>query len=150
MSDMFSQHSYWLWLIIGLLLAGLEIFVPGIFLIWFALAAIITGVIDLFFDFSWQGNFIVFCMASVISVFLGRFLDNLHKDGSASASLNDRTASMIGQNFLLTESIVNGIGRIKVDDSSWRVQSNQPILAGAHVRVTSVSTDGTTLIVEGI
>ena len=47
--------------------------------------------------------------------------------------------------FTLEEAIVNGVGKIKVDDSTWRVKgSDMP--AGMKVRVMSV--EGTIFNVE--
>ena len=43
--DGFAAH--WVWLTLGLVLAGLEMLLPGVYLIWLAVAAIVTGVLTL-------------------------------------------------------------------------------------------------------
>src|SRR5690606_40180997 len=44
--------AHWVWLTLGLILAALEMLVPGVYLIWLALAAIATGVLTFAFDLS--------------------------------------------------------------------------------------------------
>jgi membrane protein implicated in regulation of membrane protease activity len=60
-------------------------------------------------------------------------------------TLNRRGASYVNRNFTLTEPIVNGVGKLRVDDSQWRI-SGPDVAAGTQVRVVAV--DGTTLQVE--
>lgn len=38
-------ETYWIWLIIGLALAALEMIVPGVYLIWLAMAALAIAVL---------------------------------------------------------------------------------------------------------
>jgi membrane protein implicated in regulation of membrane protease activity len=61
-------------------------------------------------------------------------------------ALNRRAEQYVGQSFTLKEPIVNGEGKIKVDDSTWKITGTD-IDAGATVRVIAV--EGSTLIVEG-
>jgi membrane protein implicated in regulation of membrane protease activity len=61
-------------------------------------------------------------------------------------ALNRRGEHYIGRTFTLTEPIVNGVGKITVDDSTWKIRGEN-MQAGAEVRV--VSAEGSTLVVEG-
>lgn len=45
-------EPHWVWITLGLVLAGLEMLVPGVYLIWLAVAAIATGVLTGLFDLS--------------------------------------------------------------------------------------------------
>ena len=45
-------QAHWVWLTLGLVLAGLEMLAPGVYLIWLALAAIVIGVMTLALDLS--------------------------------------------------------------------------------------------------
>ena len=58
--------------------------------------------------------------------------------------LNQRGAQYVGRQFHLDEPIVNGHGKIKVDDSIWKVHGPD-CPEGARVTVTGV--DGTVLVV---
>ncbi len=136
----------WAWIILGLALVGLELMAPGAFLIWLGLAAILTGLIDATFGLSWQASAIVFAVLAVIAVVLARALTRRRTDEMGEQPfLNRRGAALVGRVFTLDEPMTRGQGRIRVDDSVWRVTGpDRP--AGAAVRVTAV--DGATLIVE--
>jgi len=59
--------------------------------------------------------------------------------------LNRRGQSLVGRVFVLETPIKDGEGRIRVDDSSWRV-TGADRFAGAKVRVVRV--EGSTLVVD--
>ncbi|NIX77981.1 NfeD family protein [Microvirga terricola] len=136
----------WAWIILGLVLAVLELIAPGVFLIWLGLAAIVTGLLDAFLNLSWQASALVFSVLSVATVLLGRQLTRTKAQPDTQASfLNRRGETLIGQVFTLETDIANGEGRIRVGDSSWRVTGTDH-RAGTKVRVVRV--EGTTLVVE--
>jgi len=68
-------------------------------------------------------------------------------DDPDSGVLNQRGKALIGRETLLIEPIVNGVGRIQVDDTFWRVNGND-LETGKLVRVVDV--DGATLKVEHV
>ncbi len=70
-AELANTHGFWIWIILGLLLVGAEAMAPGIFLIWFGLAAILTGLADAWFGLSWQAALITFAGLSVAAVLLG-------------------------------------------------------------------------------
>ena len=65
--DGFDAH--WVWLTLGLVLAGLEMLLPGVYLIWLAVAAIITGVLTLAFDLSLPFQVVDFVFLALIIAF---------------------------------------------------------------------------------
>lgn len=136
----------WAWIILGLVLAVLELIAPGVFLIWLGLAAIVTGLLDGFLNLSWQASALVFAVLSVAAVLLGRAVTRTKAQPDTQANfLNRRGETLIGQVFTLEADIANGEGRIRVGDSSWRVTGPDG-RAGAKVRVVRV--EGSTLVVE--
>ena len=62
--------NYWVWVALGLALAALELLAPGVFLIWFAVAALITGALSFLFDFGLPLEIVSFVSLSLISVCL--------------------------------------------------------------------------------
>src|SRR5690606_2031022 len=125
----------WSWIILGLVLIGAELMAPGIFFIWLGLAAIVTGVLDAALDLSWQASSILFALLSVAVVILGRYVTRSKERFDPSAShLNQRGQALVGRVFTLETPIKDGEGRIRVDDSSWRV-TGADRFAGAKVRV---------------
>ena len=71
-----AEIGPWSWWILGLVLLGAEILIPGIFLIWIGLAAIVVGAISfILWDsaiWGWQVQLLVFAALSLISALIGR------------------------------------------------------------------------------
>jgi len=144
--DAFVSLGAWSWIILGLVLIGIELMAPGIFFLWLGLAAIATGLLDAALDLSWQAAFIIFALLSVAAVILGKFVTRSTDQADAPAShLNQRGQALVGQVFTLDTPIKDGEGRIRVGDSSWRV-TGADRFKGAKVRVVRV--EGATLIVD--
>lgn len=132
----------WGWFVIGALLLVAEIFVPGAFLIWFGLAAIATGVLALGLDIGWQGEVLCFAVLALATVLAGRRLAPKPGEHSDRPFLNRRAESYVGRVFTLDEPILGGVGRVRIDDTVWRVEGPD-LEAGRDVRVAAA--DGPTL-----
>jgi len=136
----------WGWVILGLVLIGGEVLAPGVFLIWFGLAALLTGAVVGMTEIGWQAAALVFGGFSLITVLAGRFFSRRKdEEPDAATGLNDRGRQLVGKVFRLEATMTRGEGRIRVGDSSWRVTGPE-LLAGTEVRVVRV--DGATLVVE--
>lgn len=135
----------WIWWLIGLLLLGVEVLVPGYFFLWFGVAALIIGVGAVFVDWPWQAEIVGFAVLSVVAALLGRQLTSYADMSSDDPFLNERAGRLAGRVLTLHEPIVEGMGRVRVDDTVWRVRGPD-LSAGARVRI--VGADGTTLLVE--
>lgn len=131
----------WAWIVAGLVLMGAELALPGIFLIWLGLAALLTGLVAALAPLPWQAQALLFAALSVAAVVLASRLDRRHV-----AVLNRADRGLIGREGLLSEPIRDGAGRIRFDDTLWRV-TGPDLPAGARVRVTGL--DGTVLRVAG-
>jgi membrane protein implicated in regulation of membrane protease activity len=146
MIDLVSMLGPWTWIVLGLLLIGLELVAPGVFFLWLGLAAVLTGLLDWAFRLSWQTSALVFAILSIAAVILGRMLTRQGDDEpEANSSLNRRGHALVGRTFTLDAPIIEGSGRVRVDDSSWRV-IGPDMPAGSSVRVVRV--EGATLVVE--
>src|SRR3989304_1438420 len=64
----------WNWFILGAALLAIEIFAPGVFMMWLGLAALAVGAISFFVDWSWQAQFAAFAVFSVAATPLWRRL----------------------------------------------------------------------------
>lgn len=135
----------WFWLILGFLLLGLEVLIPGTFMLWFGVAAVVTGGLVLAIPMGVQAQIIIFSIASVISVFIGRYLYSASNSTSENPLLHKRGQQLIGQTFKVTQVIENGKGKVKVGDSEWIVKGEDADV-GTIVKV--VALDGNSLIVE--
>jgi membrane protein implicated in regulation of membrane protease activity len=132
----------WAWVIAGLILLGLEVLAPGNVFVWFGIAALITGGLALIASLGWQAEFLIFVVLAVLLVVAGRRYFARGQAASEQPFLNQRAAGQIGRTFVLTEPVVGGQGRIRIDDTIWRV-SGPNLPSGTRVRV--VSADGAVL-----
>ena len=108
----------------------------------------LTGVLDAALGLSWQAAVLVFAVLAVASVIVGWMVTrSRNEDEGGHPTLNRRGYALVGQVFTLESPITEGSGRIRVDDSSWRVVgSDMPV--GVRVRVVRI--EGTTLVVEAV
>ena len=95
-----SLDAHWVWLTLGLVLAGLEMLVPGVYLIWLAVAAIVVGVLTMAFDLSFAVQVVDFVFLSLIIAFsVKRFLRERPIE-SADPLMNRRGARLVGETDL--------------------------------------------------
>ncbi|MDX2507603.1 MAG: NfeD family protein [Gammaproteobacteria bacterium] len=147
MESMFTQLEFWHWLTFAVALVILEVFSPGAFFLWLGIAAACVGMVVLVRpELSWQGQFITFAVLSVATIVLWRLGRGFFpQQKSTVPNLNRRAEQYMGRTFNLVEPIVNGTGKIKVDDSTWRVQGEDAPI-GSQVKVIGV--DGIVFVVE--
>ena len=108
------------WLILAALLAIAELLVPGVFLVFIAAGAAVTGIVTLLvpaFDLVFE--VFLFAGASAAAVAVGRRWYRTNPVPSEDPLLNDRVARLIGQVVTVVEPIVAGQGRVKVGDGEW-------------------------------
>ena len=143
--DWFDGNAHWVWLTLGLVLAGLEMLLPGIYLIWLALAAIAVGVLTLTLDLSLPVQVIDFVFLSLIIAFSAkRFLRDKPIE-SSDPLMNRRGARLVGETALVVQAIEHGSGRVKLGDSEW-IARGPNVAAGERVRVSG--SEGAILLVE--
>lgn len=141
----FDNLGGW-WLVAAVLLGGAELLVPGVFLVFLAVAAAITGAFLLLFpDLPVAAQLLSFAAWSAITVWLGRRWYRDNPVDSADPLLNDRVARLLGETVVVTQAIDGGSGRVRIGDGEW-IARGPDTPAGARVRV--IGADGTTLRVE--
>ena len=145
MMEALIELGAWNWMILAAILFVLELIAPGIFFMWFGLAALVTGLIMFRYDISWQWQLIWFCGLSLASVLLANKYLRKHPLESEQPLLNERAAQLIGHSFNLVDPIANGRGSIRAGDTIWRVEGPE-LPTGTRVKV--VGTDGSVLKVE--
>jgi membrane protein implicated in regulation of membrane protease activity len=146
MDQLFPYLGQWVWWVAAGVLLLLELLAPGVFFIWLAIAAVVTGVADMALHLSWQAEALLFAAISILSVFAGRALLKRHGGGLTDQPfLNKRTQGFVGQVFTLKEPIRDGRGKLTIDDTVWDV-TGPDMPAGARAKVTG--TDGLRLMVE--
>jgi membrane protein implicated in regulation of membrane protease activity len=139
--------AQWLWLVGAALLAILEIFLPGVFLVWIAAAAALTGVVAALLPLGPPFQLVLFALFAIASVYAGRRQYERNLVPSADPMLNDRVARLIGRTVIVETAIEDGSGRVRVGDGVWNARGPD-VPVGARVRVTGGQ--GTCLTVEPV
>ena len=136
----------WNWWVLAGILLVLELVTGTFFFLWLGAAALAVGVMMLFADWSWQVQVSVFAVLSVILLAGSRLLIKRTQEKEVPF-LNRRAERHVGRVFTLDQPIVDGRGRVKIDDTIWLV-SGPDSPEKARVKVTGV--DGATLEVEPV
>ncbi|MFM5917941.1 MAG: NfeD family protein [Novosphingobium sp.] len=136
---------HWAWLALGLLLAVGEMTIPGVFLIWMAGAAVLTGLASWIIPLSVPLQIVLFAVLSVVAVLIGRNYLRANPIAAADPLMNDRGARAVGETVLVTQVIAGGEGRVKLGDSEW-IARGPDAEPGTRMRVASHN--GSILVVE--
>ena len=137
---------FWHWWILAGLLLILELTAPAFFFLWLGIAAAAVGLILLVFpSINLEIQLVLFAIASVVSILAWRKYQETRPVKTDQPNLNRRGHQYIGRVFSLKDPISNGVGKVTVDDSTWKVKGPD-LPVGTHVRVTGV--DGVIFKVE--
>ncbi|MEM1318494.1 MAG: NfeD family protein, partial [Pseudomonadota bacterium] len=139
----------WTWFILGFVLLMGEALVPGIYLLWFGVSALIVGSASLLpfaaiNQWSWTTQIVVFAVLSLLSVMLARKYFPSEKEGDDAGKMNDPLGRHIGREATLLEAMENGAGRVRIGDTTWRVRGPDAP-AGTRVKVTGVDNGALTV-----
>ncbi len=146
MAALFQHIDHWSWWILALALLVLEAFAPGTFFMWMGIAAGVVGLLLLIMPgMGWEFQIITFAAISLASIVIWRQYFRKHQAPTDQPALNRRGEQYVGRTFTLSEPIVNGLGKIRVDDTSWKIEGAD-CEAGSRVKVIGV--DGVLLKVE--
>jgi membrane protein implicated in regulation of membrane protease activity len=145
MIEFFASLGAWDWFIAGGVLLALEALAPGVFMFWLGLAAMLVGAVSMYMDLSWQTQFILFAIFSVLMIPLWHRISFGVPATTDQPFLNRRAEALVGRVFTLEKPIVDGAGTVRIDDSVWRIRGTD-LPAGRRVKVVKV--EGASLHVE--
>ncbi|MEJ1296202.1 MAG: NfeD family protein [Candidatus Sedimenticola sp. (ex Thyasira tokunagai)] len=138
--------TYWQWWVLAVFLIILEVFSPGAFFLWMGVSAGVVGlVLMLVPGLDWEFQVLSFAVFSVISVIAWRFVLKSNPTATDQPALNRRGEQYLDRVFTLETPVINGQGRIRVDDTTWKIHGPD-CPAGSRVQVVGV--DGVVLRVE--
>jgi membrane protein implicated in regulation of membrane protease activity len=136
---MMFEWVYWHWLAIAAVLLIVELLAPGLFFLWLAVAAALTGTLLLLLpDLSLNHQMIAFSVLAIINIGLFRRIFQRYPTKTDEPRLNRRAEQCIGRVFTLEHPIVNGQGKLRVDDSWWKIEGDD-CAAGEKVKVVAAA-----------
>ncbi|WP_066557477.1 NfeD family protein [Croceicoccus bisphenolivorans] len=136
--------SSWLWLIAGVVMAGIEMIVPGYFLIWLAVAAFVTGLVAAVADISVSIQLVTFIAFAAASVYAAREWLDYAGSETTDPLLNDRGARLVGTGVVVTQAFEGGEGRVRLGDSEWLARGAD---APVGTRLVVIGHEGSILLV---
>ncbi|MBE9547948.1 MAG: NfeD family protein [Proteobacteria bacterium] len=144
--DFFEHIVFWHWWIAAGILLIIELSVPTFFFMWMGIAAVLVGLMLLVVPgMPLELQLVMFVVLSLVTIILWRRYREKNRPLSDHPLLNQRGQQYVGRVFTLEEAIVNGTGKVSVDDSTWRVKGLD-MSVGNKVKV--VDTEGVVLVVE--
>ena len=131
--------DFWQWWIIAVVLVIIEILAPTFFALWMAIAAFLTGVaLYLMPEMLWEYQVFLFAILSVVSIIVWRYYYNKNPIATDEPLLNRRGEQYVGRIITLQEPIVDGQGKVKVDDSTWKIEG-EDCAEGTKIKIVSVN-----------
>ncbi len=135
---------YYFWFLGGIILLILEMFIPGLVVIFFGLGAVLTGIVTAIFNLPIAWEIAIFIVSSVLSLILFRryFLKRFNKY-IPEKEPND----MIGYEAVVIEDIKpNMTGKVLFRDVPWKAVAERPIKKGETVKI--IESENLTLFVQ--
>jgi membrane protein implicated in regulation of membrane protease activity len=149
--DYINQHPAWWWLGLGIALLVLEMLSGTMFFLFVSAGAFLVAALTWGLNLGGVGQGICFAISVVLALTVWRRLRPNPGDRielrAAARGLNNRLAGFIGREAVLEEALVNGNGRLRLDDSYWNIVGDD-IPSGSRVRVVSI--EGMILRVQAI
>jgi inner membrane protein len=137
MSEFLTHLQWWHWMVLAVLLAAAEAFIPGAVAIWFAASAAFIGLLMVAIDLPWQFQLLGFALLGIAAMLGFRSYRIKYPQADEQPNLNQRGIQYIGSELVLVEAIEQGQGRARLGDGVWKVEGPE-LPAGARVRVTGV------------
>tara|TARA_B100001094_G_C18195614_1_gene810633 strand:- start:6300 stop:6761 length:462 start_codon:yes stop_codon:yes gene_type:complete len=147
--ELIYTMNYWNWLMVGLVLLILELSSGTYYILWFGLSALVVGLGMLVVDMSWQVQWTSFTLISLVTSFSWWFYQHkVDKDDHATSTLNQRKKYIVGTRVMLEESLDIGLHRLKLGDTTWSIQVQEPLIKGEEIEI--IDMDGIILKVKKI
>lgn len=138
--NLYATQPFWIWLVIGVILLGIEAAASTEWLLWPAVSAGVVALISALFPTLGLGvEAGVFATLTVIATLASRTLIK-RVNPTEEPDINDRDLRLVGERARVVEAFVDGRGRVFVSGSEWpaEIEGAAP-LAGESVVVESVS-----------
>jgi membrane protein implicated in regulation of membrane protease activity len=136
---MVITNGWGLWLGITFIILIAELLTGSGFLLWIAASAGLTCLLVFLIPpmtiFAQAGFFSICAITSWVLWWYYR--KQTHQVSPAAPLLNRRAEQTIGRVVTLTEPIINGQGRVHIDDSFWRVEG-EDLPQGTLVKIVAI------------
>lgn len=148
MLDYLHPILFWHWLGFAAFLLIFEVLTGSGFLLWIGLsAALMSLIVFIFPALYWGVQLLGFALLAILAAVGWWTYLKFRPISTDRPTLNRRGEQYIDRIFTLDFPVVNGMGKIHVDDSIWRIRCVD-LPAGARVKIVGV--DGVILNAEPV
>jgi len=139
---------FWNWWVLALILLVIELLAPGFFFLWMAASGFVTGLLLwLMPALDIKVQIFIFSVLSIVAITAWKLYGKKYSISTDHPLLNKRGQQYIGRVFSLYQPIENGEGKIKVDDSIWKVHGED---CDINTKVKVIAIRGTVFDVEKV
>jgi len=139
---------FWNWWVLALILLVIELLAPGFFFLWMAASGFVTGLLLwLMPALDIKVQIFIFSVLSIVAITAWKLYGKKYPISTDHPLLNKRGQQYIGRVFSLYQPIENGEGKIKVDDSIWKVHGED---CDINTKVKVIAIRGTVFDVEKV
>jgi len=144
------ELAYWHWLVLGIVLMGLEIFIPSFTVFWFGLGALVVGLVLLVSsDMGFTGQVLIWTLSSIgFTVLWFKYFKPRMVDKTTAGIAREAAIGESGQVIKVPSENARGKVRFAsplLGDDEWDFISESRVQLGDRVHIKEIS--GNTLIV---
>ncbi len=136
----FDNLLWWHWVVFGVVLVVAEIVVPLFVIIWFGLAAILVGLIDLMFDTTFVVEIALWTLLSVLWLIVWmKFFKGKSVTDSGQSDFRLKTKGVVIEHIPAGE---RGKVRFEVPvlgSSEWHATADETLEVSQHIRIVDIN-----------
>jgi membrane protein implicated in regulation of membrane protease activity len=139
---------WWVWMAVGIVLILAEIAIPGFFILWFGVGAVVAGLLALI-GFGTAVQWVTFLVVSgVLLVLSRRIADRITKRQPPGVGAN----RLVGMRGPVTTAVDNlkGVGQVRLGGELWRAESRSGRKIPESTVVEVVAVEGTHVVVREV
>jgi inner membrane protein len=137
---------FWYWWVLAVVCLVVEMLIPAFFFLWMSVSALVTGIIVwLIPNISTEIQVLIFSILAIVAIVAWRIYGKQYTIKTDQPLLNKRGSQYVGRVFNLHEAIENGEGKIKVDDTIWKVHGED---CDINTKVKVIASRGTVFDVD--
>lgn len=129
----------YVWIVVGLLIMSMELFLPGFILCFFGLGAVLTGLLTIFLPIGINAQLVMFAVISIVLLVSfrryaqGYFTGRISNPNPTGAGME----SHAGETAIVTEDIIPNSthGKVEFHGTSWNADAEVAIKKGAKVTI---------------
>ena len=135
---MIPEYCWWWWLVAGMALILAEFIVPGVFICFFGVGAIVTGVVAwLFPALSFAPALLLFTVLSVLALLLcRRFMPKSFRGGVKIDHSDIENDDVAGAEAVVVEAITpDAPGKVEFRGARWTARADRPLAVGERAKI---------------